>query len=139
MNDYLVMFLLLGLPGLTALAIGVWAWSGRWRTWAPRPVAAFFFTRRNYLPLQAGAAGILILGAAVPLTATLERWDNADLLWTAYAFTAAPLAIASRWWWPAAVTPRWHKEWVRRGGTADTRLWGPQETVPQGAARQGWK
>jgi hypothetical protein len=142
MNDYLVMALLLGLPGLGALGAGVAAWSGRWRTWAPKPVAAFFFTKRNYLPLQVGLVGIVILCAAVPLTATLEHWENANTLWTVFAFVGAPLVIATRWWWPHGVTPRWHKEWIRRGGDigdAGTPLWGPHETVPENAARQGWK
>jgi hypothetical protein len=135
MNDYFVMALLLGVPGLGAVGTGAVAWSGRWRSWALNYVSWRFHTKRNYLPLQAGFAGFIILCAMVPLTATLEHWEHAGNLWTAFALVAMTAAIVTRFWWPHWLTPRWHKDWIRRGGDKgryDVPLWGPDEN-PRGS------
>ncbi len=136
MNDYLVMALLFGVPGLGALAVGIMAWSGRWRSWAPRYVSIRASSSRNYEPLQVGLAGVMILLAMVPLTATLERWESAGLLWTVFAVFAVPVLVTARLWWPHRLTPRWHKDWIRRGGDRgnyQVPLWGPAEKTPDPA------
>ena len=133
MNDYLVMVLLVGIPGLGALAAGAAAWRGRWRSWARDRVATRFHTKRNYLPLQLIPGGIACLAVMLPLTATLEHWEAAGLLWTVFVLVVGPGVIITRFWWPHSVTPQWHKDWRSRGGdTGDvtTPLWGPDEEAP---------
>jgi hypothetical protein len=108
MNDYFVMALLLGLPGLGALWIGVRAWTGRSRKWAPRHVSLLASPGRNYEPLQLGLVGILALLAMVPLTATLERWESAGMMWTVFAVISVLAVVVARFWWP---------HWLTRAGT----------------------
>jgi hypothetical protein len=86
-----------------------------------------------YGPLQVGLLGILTLLAMVPLTATLERWESAETLWTAFAVISVPAVVVARFWWPRWLTPRWHKDWLRRGGDIgkyDVPLGGPAESPP---------
>lgn len=133
MNDYFVMALLVGIPGFGALAAGAAAWSGRWRAWAPDRVATRFYTKRNYVPLQLVPGGIACLAVMLPLTATLEHWESTGILWTAFVLVVAPGVIITRFWWPHSFTPRWHKDWIRRGGDlgdSKTPLWGPTEKAP---------
>lgn len=135
MNDNFVMALLLGVPGLGALWVGARAWTGRSRNWAPRYVSIRASSSRNYEPLQVGLLGILTLLAMVPLTATLARWDSAGTLWTVFAVVSVLTVVVARFWWPHWLTPRWHKDWIRRGGDIgkyDVPLWGPDEN-PRGS------
>lgn len=138
MEDFLLSVLIFGLPALSMLTACGLAWSGRWRTWAPKPPGPFIFTRRNYDPMYLGVGGVAVLCIWPAVFASLARAEYAETLWTLLLVIFVPIVFGMRWWWPAAVTPRWHKEWVARGGTEETPLWGPGEQVPARAARKGW-
>lgn len=139
MEDLLLSALFIGVPAIGLLAACALAWSGRWRTWAAKGPGPLIFTKRNYAPMHLGVAGVALLCIWPAILASLDRWENAETLWTVIIVVFVPIGIGMRWWWPAAVTPRWHKDWVRRGGLDETPLWGPAETVPAGAARKGWR
>lgn len=139
MEDIFLLALIIGLPALALLCAFGAAWAGRWRTWAVKEPGPFIFTKRNYAPMQLGIAGLALLCICPAILASLDRWEHAETLWTVLIVVFVPIGIGMRWWWPTAVTPKWHKDWVRRGGTDETPLWGPHETVPARAARKGWK
>ncbi|PQZ92285.1 hypothetical protein CQ018_12335 [Arthrobacter sp. MYb227] len=124
----------------TALAIPFFrAWSGAWRSWAIQGPGPLIFTQRNYAPLHFGVAALAILGLAVAVYASAERLAFVDEIWNILLAVFIPVGLGIRWWWPVALTPRWHKEWVSRGGSPETPLWGPDEEVPQAQARKGWR
>lgn len=112
------------------------AWAGRWRSWAAKEPGPLIFTKRNYEPMHLGVAGLALLCIWPAILASLNRWEHADGLWRILVVIFVPIVIGMRWWWPTALTPKWHKEWVVRGGTSETPLWGPAESVPAGASRR---
>lgn len=121
----------------TALAIPFFrAWNGSWRSWAIQGPGPLIFTKRNYAPLHFGVGALAILALGVAVYVSAERLALADTIWNIFLAIFIPSGIGIRWWWPAALTPRWHKEWVKRGGTPKTPLWDPGEEVPQAQARK---
>lgn len=139
MEDLLLSALILGIPALALLIPCGLAWSGRWRTWAAKPPGPFIFTRRNYDPMYLDVAGAALLCIWPAIFASLDGAEHAETLWTVLIVVFAPIGIGMRWWWPAAVTPRWHKDWVARGGSEGIPLWGQGERGPAWAARRGWR
>lgn len=122
----------------TALAIPFFrAWSGAWRSWASQGPGPMIFTTRNYAPLHFGVGALALLALGPAVYASAERLAFADGIWNVLMAVFIPAGLVIRWWWPAVLTPAWHKEWVRRGGTPETPLWGPEEEVPPAQARKG--
>ncbi|WP_372698988.1 hypothetical protein [Arthrobacter sp. JSM 101049] len=139
MEDLLLLALIIGLPAVALLIAFGCAWTGRWRTWAEKGPGPFIFTKRNYAPMHLGVAGLALLCIIPAVLASLDRWEHAEALWTVLIVVFAPIGIGMRWWWPSVATPRWHKDWVRRGGTDETPLWGPGESEPMGTEGMGRK
>jgi hypothetical protein len=109
--------------GLVLIGVAVLAWSGRWRGWAPSPKAPFAGTTRNFVPFTLGLFGIaaLFLGLASNVSAGVLPGDAA--VWNVAVGVFAVLAAVSTQWWPAALTPGWYQDWVRRGGNEQTDPW----------------
>lgn len=138
-SQELLVFIAVIAVSATALAIPFFrAWTGAWRSWAVQGPGPLIFTKRNYAPLQFGVAALAIVALALAVYASAERLAVADLMWNVLMAVFIPVGLGIRWWWPVALTPRWHKEWVRRGGLPETPLWGPGEVVPPAQARKGW-
>lgn len=97
------------------------------------------FTKRNYAPMHFGVGALAILCLVPVIYTSTERLAIADLLWNILMVVFIPVGLVIPWWWPAELTPRWHKEWVKRGGLPDTPLWGPDEVVPPSQARRGFR
>lgn len=135
----LLIFLLIVIVSVVGLLVPcIMAWKGSWRTWAVQGPGPMIFTKRNYAPLHFGVGAFAIAAAAIAIYASVERLDSTDLIWDVVLIVFIPVGLVMPWWWPAVLTPRWHKEWVRRGGLPETPLWGPDEQVPEAAARKGW-
>ncbi|GAA4381910.1 hypothetical protein [Paeniglutamicibacter cryotolerans] len=138
-QELLIFLVVIALAAL-ALAIPFFrAWTGAWRSWARQGPGPLVFTKRNYAPLQFGVAALAIVCLAPAIYASAERLESAGLIWNVLLVVFIPVGLGMRWWWPAALTPRWHKDWVGRGGLPETPLWGPNEEVPEAQARKGWR
>ena len=125
---------------VTALGIPfIRAWRGTWRSWAVQGPGPLIYTKRNYAPLHFGVGALAILALGVAVYVSVERLAFTDQLWNYFLAVFVPVGLIIPWRWPRVLTPRWHKEWVRRGGLPETPLWGPDEEVPQAQARKGWR
>lgn len=133
----LLVFMAVIAASATALAIPFFrAWTGAWRSWALQGPGPLIFTKRNYAPLQFGVAALAIVALALVIYASAERLAFADALWNVLMAVFIPVGLGIRWWWPPALTPRWHKEWVKRGGLPETPLWGPDEEAQRARAHR---
>lgn len=92
----------------------VLAWSGRWRSWAPRPPAGLTWTTMNYFPFTVGVFGLALIFFGLSIHADVGTFAGPAAIYDALGAACAVISCASLLWWPSFLTPGWHRDWMLR-------------------------
>lgn len=111
------------LLGAAITIAGVLAWSGRWRSWA-RPKNFGALTRvptRYTLGLAFLGPGIIFISLGI--LADLGIVPGSDGVYDVIGAALILVSLIGVFWWPAALTPRWYRDWLAWGGPLETDPW----------------
>jgi uncharacterized membrane protein len=109
--------------GAFLLAFAVLAWTGVWREWARSPRVPMTATKTNFMPFSMGLLGLSVVFFGFALNISVGALPGSAQAANIAGGALAVLAWISTLWWPSAVTPAWHQDWVRRGGNSRTSPW----------------
>lgn len=123
LQEHLVYLAITVVPALAGLVPGWLAWTGRYRNWARQPNSLWSTTRYNYFPLYMGWVAItwMVLWTSIWIDHFNPGWMSSVPGFTVLMPFLA-VTVLLNFWWPRALTPAWHQDWVGRGGTVDTPL-----------------
>jgi uncharacterized membrane protein len=109
--------------GALLLTFAVLAWTGIWREWARSPRVPLTATKTNVMPFTMGLLGLSVTFFGLALNISVGVLPGSAQAANVAGGVLAVLAWISTLWWPSAVTPAWHRDWVRRGGNDRTSPW----------------
>lgn len=112
---------------------------GSWRSWVLAPAIPFQISARNTWPFMFAAASVAVAIALLSIPAEVMGWEQArETVWN-FFFVPWAFVILSFIWWPLWLSPRWYRDWAKRGGTRETNPWASPEIAAVHAAKPSKK
>ena len=123
LQEHLFFLVVTVLPTVSAMVPAWLAWTGRYRNWARQPNSVWSTTKYNYFPLYIGWVGITwsAIWVTIWVGYFIPEWE-ASLLSKGILLPFLVPPILLNFWFPRFLTPKWHQDWVARGGSWDTPL-----------------
>jgi hypothetical protein len=113
--------------GAAMAAQAVLAWSGTWRRWVLHLPPGFAVTRLNFFPFCMGLFGLGLVFIGLSINADAGTVPGPEGVYDGIGVLFFALSLVAFVWWPAALAPGWHRDWIRWAWLKGTD---PRETDP---------
>ncbi|MGM7669915.1 hypothetical protein [Microbacterium sp. A93] len=109
--------------GAAITLAGVLAWSGRWRSWARQKTYGMLTRVPTRYTLGLAFLGPGIIFISLGIFADLGIIPGSDDVYDVIGAALIFVSLIGVFWWPAALTPRWYRDWLTWGGPQETDPW----------------